>query len=156
MNYVHIKGSLGSADLRTVEFDVENFLEFTTIFETTFLKSSLCLCLSVCLSLSVSLSLSHASHTLQNWKFWCFVIFKPPHNLHSKNHGYISRSKFKEINCEHLCRSNLGAFYPRISTINFGKLFYFYNLHIEGYFYSKNHAFILWGKCRLTLTLFLH
>ena len=156
MNYVHIKGSLGSADLRTVEFDVENFLEFTTIFETTFLKSSLCLsvCLSVCLCLS--LSLWHASHTLQNWKFWCFVIFKPPHNLHSKNHGYISRSKFKEINCEHLCRSNLGAFYPRISTINFGKLFYFYNLHIEGYFYSKNHAFILWGKCRLTLTLFLH
>ena len=156
MNYVHIKGSLGSADLRTVEFDVENFLEFTTIFETTFLKSSLCLSLSVCLSLCLSLSLSHASHTLQNWKFWCFVIFKPPHNLHSKNHGYISRSKFKEINCEHLCRSNLGAFYPRISTINFGKLFYFYNLHIEGYFYSKNHAFILWGKCRLTLTLFLH
>ena len=134
--------------------------EFSWIYHNIrnyfFKELSLSLCLSVCLSLSVSLSLSHASHTLQNWKFWCFVIFKPPHNLHSKNHGYISRSKFKEINCEHLCRSNLGAFYPRISTINFGKLFYFYNLHIEGYFYSKNHAFILWGKCRLTLTLFLH
>ena len=142
MNYVHIKGSLGSADLRTVEFDVENFLEFTTIFETTFLKSSLCL--SVCLSVSVCLSLSDTHHT--HYKIGSFdvlLFLPPPHNLHSKNHGYISRSKFKEINCEHLCRSNLGAFYPRISTINFGKLFYFYNLHIEGYFYSKNHAFIL-------------
>ena len=73
MNYVHIKGSLGSADLRTVEFDVENFLEFTTIFETTFLKSSLCLSLSVCLSLS------HTHHTHYKIGSFDVLLFLNPH-----------------------------------------------------------------------------
>ena len=36
----HMKGFLDSADLRTVEFDVDIFLKFGIIFETTFLTLS--------------------------------------------------------------------------------------------------------------------
>ena len=79
MNYVHIKASLGSADLRTVEFDVENFLEFTTIFETTFLKSSLCLSVYLSVSLCLSLSLSHTHHTHYKIGSFDVLLFLNPH-----------------------------------------------------------------------------
>lgn len=48
----------------------------------------------------------------------------------------------------------LGMAWTSFTTLHFGKFCYFYNLYIIGYFHSNNHSYVLWGKCKVILTLF--
>ena len=85
------------------------------------------------------------------WNFGKLCYFYNLHSvdIHSKNHEYVF------WDCESLSRRNVSVVWRKISSETLGHFRYFYNLHIAGFFYSINRAYILCGKWKVILTLFL-